>query len=676
MPTATTTTNANTRKAKAVTASQQPVPQSAAAITETVAEVEAGDTNKPAWVKEMLEKYISNVAPVFLLYGNIRDCPVKLGENLRSYLTNLFIGMEVMGEDGHPHPHFGITVMYSRSGRFSFPSDQAKRKFMEIANIQAAQTKLIPPLKDETINELARNSAIALGILAAVLSYKGSEAVPMAVMVEYSETLAPAADNLQDNDRTCYTVLADWAQDQIPGARGALQKLHHIVTLIADNPKGMYGPLRRVLKEQIRLPMPGYAQRQAFIQHQLLSPQAYGKRVTVAADVSVADIARLTPGLTLLGLEDVFLQAVFRKQFVTMELVKRRKDELIAAEFSDVMAISDATLTFDSLGGMTTQKAFLSKHVIEPMKRGRVERVPNGVLLTGPAGTGKSVLAEAIAGELRCTFIRFKIDKIKSKFVGESEQNLARALDALDVIYPAVLFIDEIDQVVNQNRDSSGDSGVSNNLFGMLLTWAADTRRRGKVLMIAATNRPDMMDAAMKREGRFDLKIPILAPEADERAAILAVQLRRYFPAELLAAAGEVLPQASELMELAELMEGYTGAIIERIASIAFSEWDDAAGGDGTTAAAAISVLEAVRLATEVVIPTTQDIETMTRLALETCSDLRVVPERYRSQVVELARSRGHRASLAGAGAGAGGNDPNSRAEDSFFRGAGAGINF
>ena len=141
--------------------------------------------------------------------------------------------------------------------------------------------------------------------------------------------------------------------------------------------------------------------------------------------------------------------------------------------------------------------------------------------MTGPAGTGKSAVAEAVAHEAGVNAVVLNLARILGQYVGNSERNLEKALQAIKSLAPTIVFIDEIDQSVS--RGGSGDSGVSNRIFKRLLEFMSDTGNRGQVLFLAATNRPDLLDAALRRPGRFDKKIPFLIPDESERAAIIQV---------------------------------------------------------------------------------------------------------------------------------------------------------
>jgi len=171
--------------------------------------------------------------------------------------------------------------------------------------------------------------------------------------------------------------------------------------------------------------------------------------------------------------------------------------------------------------------------------------VANGIV------SHNSAVAEAVAGEAGINFVILNLARILGSYVGVSERNLEKALRAIHSLAPVGVFIDEIDQAIS--RGGGGDSGVSSRIFKRLLEVMSDTGNRGRVLFLAATNRPDLLDAALRRPGRFDKKIPFLIPDPEERAAIFSVMARAYGLADALIVPPECVART----------EGWTGAEIE-----------------------------------------------------------------------------------------------------------------
>lgn len=207
---------------------------------------------------------------------------------------------------------------------------------------------------------------------------------------------------------------------------------------------------------------------------------------------------------------------------------------------------------------MEAAKSYLTKNIIEPIRRGDTRRVPMGILLCGPSGTGKTLLVEALAKSSGFNCVKIDMSRILGQYVGESEKNFKKCLLGAKSQEPVIVFVDEIDTAFR--RGESGDSGVSRNIFSEFLQFTSNTNNRGRIIFIAATNRPDLLDAALKRAGRFDKKIPVLLPEKEERAEIFRIIIKKYgFSTDI-----------QNFNPYSELSESYTGAEIDTVVRKAY----------------------------------------------------------------------------------------------------------
>jgi transitional endoplasmic reticulum ATPase len=578
----------------------------------------------PPWASELSIKYQSAIAHGFLLSGNVQDYVGGVpGQTLKSYLLSSF------GERD-------VVVTWNRAQGFQLPTAEMRRLFVELVDfplpanpsglpIVAGRGGLASGLNQaagatapDLVSALGkvRSPGDALDFLGRLLRVKTTpqRSARVAVILDYAESIAPATDAAaSETDRSVLVTLSEWGRDTSIGERG------HIVVLIASDIHDLNERLRKsaVRWEQIQLPFPDLAERSAFVRRVV---EVQENEVKLAPGVTYDDIARLTTGLRYIDLEDIVLRASFHHQDLSRDLVKARKDEIMATEFEEVLQVVEHEFGFDALGGLEEVKLDLRETVIEPLRTGQHRVVPQGILFMGPAGTGKTRLARALAKEAGVTFVELQPSKIFSKWVGDTERRLERALTAIAAMTPCLVFIDEIDQAVS--RGESGDSGVSNRVFKRLMEVMSDTTMRGKVIWVAASNRPDLLDAALVRPGRLDKKVPILPPDAVERASILEVLT--------CAAFSKDLPTVAQYQHLAGQMEGYTGAEIEGIVGKAAQL--RARSHDQLT------VADVLQSAYERIIPTTQNIEAMTRLALLHCNDLDLVPAHLR----DLARQLRH----------------------------------
>src|SRR5438046_7746631 len=177
---------------------------------------------------------------------------------------------------------------------------------------------------------------------------------------------------------------------------------------------------------------------------------------------------------------------------------------------------------------------------------------PKGVLLYGPPGTVKTLLAKAVANETNATFYSIGGPEIMSKFYGESEERLRDTFKQAQENAPSIIFIDEIDSIAPKREEVSGD--VEKRIVSQLLTLMDGISSRGKIVVIGATNRPNAIDPALRRPGRFDREIEIGIPDEKGRYEILQIHTR-------------TMPLASDvdLHRLSDICHGYTGADISSL---------------------------------------------------------------------------------------------------------------
>ncbi|MCA9485334.1 MAG: CDC48 family AAA ATPase [Nanoarchaeota archaeon] len=214
-----------------------------------------------------------------------------------------------------------------------------------------------------------------------------------------------------------------------------------------------------------------------------------------------------------------------------------------------------ADIAYEDVGGMEEEIKKVREMVELPLKHPELfERLgidpPRGVLLHGPPGTGKTLLAKAVATETDSTFFSIAGPEIMSKYYGESEKHIREIFEKAEKNAPSVIFIDEIDSIAPNRDEVSGEA--ERRIVSQLLTTMDGLKGRGNVVVIAATNRPNSIDPALRRPGRFDREIAINPPSRDGRREILDVHTR-----------GMPLEADVDLDKIAEVTHGFTGADLE-----------------------------------------------------------------------------------------------------------------
>src|SRR5881397_1628218 len=217
------------------------------------------------------------------------------------------------------------------------------------------------------------------------------------------------------------------------------------------------------------------------------------------------------------------------------------------------------TVHWSDVGGLTEVKQQLQEAVEWPLKKPEVFkrlgiRAPKGILLFGPPGCGKTMLARSVATESEANFISIKGPELFSKWVGESEKAIREVFRKGRTAAPSIIFFDELDSVVPRRGTGFGDSGVSERVISQLLTELDGIESLENVVVIGATNRPDIIDPAILRPGRFDRLIFVPAPDHATRMQILKIHTRNM-----------PLSQDVDVDQITRQAAGYSGADMEAV---------------------------------------------------------------------------------------------------------------
>ncbi len=365
---------------------------------------------------------------------------------------------------------------------------------------------------------------------------------------------------------------------QLLALMDGLNRRQNLIVIAATNiPNALDPALRRPgrFDREITIPIPDRNGRL-----EILEIHSHG--MPLASDVEMSHLAGITHGFVGADLEalcreaamiclrriitdiDFSLTSIPYEQLAKLEV--HMDDFLVALRDVEPSAIREVfvevpDVRWEDIGGLTSVKERLVEAVEWPLKYPHLFekagiKPPKGILLSGPPGCGKTLLAKAVANESQVNFISVKGPAILSKFVGESEREVREVFHHARQAAPCIMFFDEIDALVPTRSGSSTDSHVTERVLSQFLAEFDGIDELKGVLVLGATNRPDMLDPAVLRPGRFDELVEIPTPNQKDREEIFKVHLR-----------GKPLASVIDPADLAARTEGLSGAEVASICS-------------------------------------------------------------------------------------------------------------
>ncbi|MDP7443693.1 MAG: CDC48 family AAA ATPase [Candidatus Bathyarchaeota archaeon] len=362
---------------------------------------------------------------------------------------------------------------------------------------------------------------------------------------------------------------------QLLASMDGLKGRGHVIVIGATNrPDAIDPALRRPgrFDREIEIGIPDREGR-----HEII--QIHTRGMPLNDDVNVQQISDITHGYTGADLEALSRESAMkslRRYLPQIDLEEKRiphevLDEMEVTNADILEAFREVTPTamrevyiespnvhWDEVGGLEHVKQNLIEAVEWPLKNPEMFKrlgitPPKGILLHGPPGCGKTLLARAVATETQANFISIRGPEIFSKWVGESEKAIREIFRKARMAAPSIIFFDEFDSLVPA-RGSQGDTRVAERVISQLLTEIDGLLMLQNVLVIAATNRPDIIDPAVLRPGRFDRRVYVPAPDNAARLRILQVKTENM-----------PLDKEVNLEDLVRKMDGYSGADIESV---------------------------------------------------------------------------------------------------------------
>lgn len=395
-------------------------------------------------------------------------------------------------------------------------------------------------------------------------------------------------------------ALKGWARDR------RIRENGHIILLLTrykeDLDKSLFD--RELGISQIRIPKPNLEERESFLEARKIAKK------------ELLPAAKASAGLSLRSIEQIAKSA----KGSVLEAIFNGKRSILEEEYGSLLKVVEPRWGFDCIGGLEKQKTFF-REIAYNMQKGRYDLVPQGALLTGPPGTGKSILAEALAKELRVPLI--SPFNLRSKWVGDTERNLNRFEEAILDMMPLIVWIDEFDGFVIRQGDYDGSGGVERRFLEKVLIMMDSSNFHGRVLWLGASNRPDLISSNIKRPGRFTFRIPLLSPGATELAKIFPAILKQY---------PEIKTNVGSWEKIAEKIKGYTGADIKvMLKDFAWIK----ANRDGRE----VMTANDMQWAIEDYIPQRQgreEIDMMTWSAIKECSINSMLPDNWKEIIRDI----------------------------------------
>lgn len=399
---------------------------------------------------------------------------------------------------------------------------------------------------------------------------------------------------------------------QLLALMDGLTKRQHVIVIAATNiPNAIDPALRRPgrFDREIAIPIPDRNGRLEIL-------EIYSRGMPLASGVDLPHLAEITHGFVGADLEALCREAamICLRQVLTdidfslahvpyeqlSKLEVRMNDFLAALREVEPSAIREVFVEvpdvgWRDVGGLAEVRARLEEAVEWPLKYASLfERAaikpPKGILLTSPPGCGKTLVAKAIANESRVNFISVKGPSLLSKYVGESERGVREVFKKARQAAPCIVFFDEIDALIPIRSAGGSDSHVSERVLAQFLAELDGVEELKGVLVLGATNRPDVIDPAVLRPGRFDTVIDIPLPDGRSRREIFGIHLR-----------GKPLASGIDVGKLAARTEGLSGAdiagICHQAALAAVRRVVEAAGDNPPDEAALLITIRDIRAA-------------------------------------------------------------------------------
>ncbi|MES3629407.1 MAG: AAA family ATPase [Longimonas sp.] len=462
----------------------------------------------PDWANDLAQKYLTKTISTFLLHGDVRDVirTVTPSDGAPTYVPFLdFLTDDLFAARD-------LVIQYDRSSGLHFPDKASKRDFSR------AVSGYDSLFGTEYAKKLPKEPSRVFPLLENYLRLRLSDGRRMACIIDYAETIAPMAEAAMYSaeDRQALVYLQKWARDPL------FLDNDFTLCLVTENLTDLNQQLvQSPHTAEVQVPIPDEDARAEFASWYI------GDRSTVYtehADMPPSTLANATSGLNLTQLRTILADVLENKTRLTFDRLAELRKDFIEAEAYGMLEFVDTDFSLDDVAGHREAKTHL-RQAAQALRANRPDVMPMGYLICGPVGCGKTFLIRCFAGEIGIPMVMLK--NFRSQWQGVTEGNLEKILNLLEAMTPVAVMIDEADAALG-NRNAQGDSGVSQRVFGKIVSFMSNPKHRGRVIFFLMTARPDLMPVDLKRQGRAEEHLALFYPHnREDREELLQVMMRR-----------------------------------------------------------------------------------------------------------------------------------------------------